>query len=70
MFLLRIIGAVTVMALVLSFAMVNNDLWFHLAAKVRLAYLLALVTLGAVSYFGALWLFGIRPKDYMKRVAN
>ncbi|HEY8084656.1 MAG TPA: murein biosynthesis integral membrane protein MurJ [Methylophilaceae bacterium] len=66
-FLLRVGGASIVMALVLNFAMVSNDLWFHLAAKTRLLYLLALVAVGAASYFAALLLFGIRVKHYVKR---
>lgn len=69
-FLLRVMAAVAVMALVLHYAMISNDFWFHLAAKKRLIYLLGLVGIGAASYFSALWLFGINPRDYSKRVQH
>jgi len=67
-FLLRILAGVSVMALVLHFAMVSNELWFHISSRTRLLYLLGLVFVGAASYFATLWLFGIRARDYSKRV--
>jgi putative peptidoglycan lipid II flippase len=70
MFLLKVILAVLTMALVLRFAMISNDFWLHISAKLRLIYLLGLVALGAVSYFASLWLLGFRPKDYMRRTVS
>jgi putative peptidoglycan lipid II flippase len=67
-FLLRVVGAALVMALVLNYAMVSDDFWFHLSSKTRLIYLLGLVAVGGASYFAALWVFGIRARDYSKRV--
>jgi putative peptidoglycan lipid II flippase len=66
-FLLKIIAAVMVMALVLRFAMMSDDFWLHLSARLRLIYLPGLVALGATSYFATLWLLGFRAKDYMRR---
>ncbi|MFM9912730.1 MAG: murein biosynthesis integral membrane protein MurJ [Methylophilaceae bacterium] len=66
-FLFKVITAVLVMALVLHFAMVNDAFWLALDAKRRIAYLLGLVSLGAASYFAALWLLGFRPKDFVRR---
>ena len=66
-FLFKVALASLLMALVLRFAMVNDDFWLHIGAKLRLIYLLGLVGLGAFSYFAALWCLGFRPQDYMRR---
>jgi hypothetical protein len=36
---------------------------------VRAARLLAVVLLGVATYFGVLWLCGVRAREFVKRVA-
>lgn len=69
-FLLKLSLALTVMALVLYFAMGDTREWltFHLIK--RLVYITGLVALGGVSYFATLMLLGFRPSDYMRRVKS
>lgn len=66
-FLLKVAAAVAFMSLILHFAMMSDDFWLHIGAKLRIIYLCGLVALGALSYFAALWVFGFRPKDFVRR---
>jgi putative peptidoglycan lipid II flippase len=68
-FMFKLLVAVSVMGSVLYFAMGDNQHWMHLKLLAKLTSVTLLVGLGAVSYFASLWLMGIRPKDFMRRVA-
>lgn len=68
-FMGKLLVAVSVMGGVLYIAMGDNQHWMHLKLLAKLTSVTLLVGLGAVSYFAALWLMGIRPKDFMRRVA-
>lgn len=69
LFLLKVATAVGVMSLALYFAMGGNDAWLHIAARWRLAWLLALVGVGVATYFSALWVLGFRAQHFVRRAA-
>ena len=62
--------ALSVMGVVLYFAMGDTSAWLKFGLMKRLIYISGLVTLGGVSYFVTLLLLGFRPSDYMRRVKN
>jgi len=66
-FLFKLGLAVAAMALALGFAMGSSDVWLHYRLASKLTHLSTLILLGAVTYFGVLWLLGIRIKDFMHR---
>ena len=66
-FIFKITLAVVLMALVLRYAMISDDYWLNLAARMRLIWLLGLVALGAAAYFASLWLLGFRARDFSRR---
>lgn len=67
MFFARMTLAVIAMAAALYTAMGSSEAWLHYRALTKFSYLSALVALGAGVYFMALWLLGIRIKDFMRR---
>lgn len=67
-FLFKLIIALTVMAVLLYFAMGEVSAWLQFGILKRLGYLTGLVILGGLSYFATLFLLGFRPRDYMRRV--
>ncbi|MBU3736550.1 MAG: murein biosynthesis integral membrane protein MurJ [Methylobacterium sp.] len=69
-FLARLMVAVTLMALVLWFGMGSQQAWLEYAALEKLWRLAALVTAGALSYFGMLWMLGFRLRDFSRRAAE
>lgn len=69
LFLFKLGLAVTTMALVLFFAMGASEDWLRYGVLSRLLHLTGLVLLGGITYFGALWLLGIRIKDFIRRTA-
>ncbi|MCB5186263.1 murein biosynthesis integral membrane protein MurJ [Methylobacillus gramineus] len=70
LFLLRLLFAVAVMAIALWWAAGDSSLWMHYHLLAKLSHLAGLVVLGAVVYFGSLWLLGLRMRDFMKRSAT
>jgi putative peptidoglycan lipid II flippase len=70
LFLLKLLIAVTVMALVLHVAATWSGDWLAMATLTRMSHLAGIVVLGMSVYFAALGLLGFRPKDFMKRVAK
>jgi putative peptidoglycan lipid II flippase len=66
---MQLLCALAVMGAVLWVTMGASDTWLSGGALSRALRLTAVVLLGAASYFAALWLFGVRPKDFLKRVA-
>jgi putative peptidoglycan lipid II flippase len=69
-FLLKLSVALSVMALVLYYAMGDSQAWLAFGLLKRLLYLGGLVALGGASYFVTLMLLGFRPRDYIRRVKN
>jgi putative peptidoglycan lipid II flippase len=67
-FALQIGAALSVMGLALWFASGPADAWVTRPLWARAASLAGLVLLGALSYFVTLWLTGVRPRDFAKRV--
>lgn len=68
LFMFKLLLAVTTMALVLYVAAGASEVWLQYRAMQKLLHLAGLVLLGAATYFGVLWLLGIRIKDFMRRV--
>ena len=65
-FLLKVACAAVVMAVVLVFAAGPAEWWMDADWRVRAAALTGLVALGAVVYFGALWMLGFRTRDFVR----
>ena len=66
-FLMKLLTAVTAMALTVLYAAGPESVWLDYALVAKLTHLAALIALGAAVYFAALWLMGIRIKDFMHR---
>ncbi len=66
-FTLKLVLAVSVMALVLMLLAGSNEAWLHYPAREKLVRLLVLVVAGASTYFATLWLLGFRAADFVKR---
>jgi putative peptidoglycan lipid II flippase len=67
-FALQTAAALAVMGVVLWLAMGPVDAWLTGSAWQRALRLTLVVLIGAASYFAALWLAGVRPRDFVKRV--
>lgn len=67
-FLLKLFAALSIMAVVLYFAMGDTSAWLNFGLMKRLLYISGLVALGGASYFVTLMLLGFRPRDYIRRV--
>lgn len=66
-FLVKLLFAVTAMALSIYFSAGDESAWLDYKLGAKLSHLTALIALGAGVYFAALWLMGIRIKDFMHR---
>lgn len=66
-FFVKVLIALIVMAIVLWFTMGSTTLWLENSSVERIIRLTWVVMLGATSYFIALWLLGIRLKDFSRR---
>jgi len=69
-FLLKLSIALSVMALVLYYAMGDSQAWLAFSLFKRLAYISGLVLSGGASYFATLMLLGFKPRDYIRRVTH
>ncbi len=67
LFLAKLLFAVTAMAFALYFAAGPDVLWLNYKVVPKLLHLLGLLALGSGVYFSALYLMGIRVKDFMRR---
>ncbi len=65
-FAVKVAGAVGAMALAVAFAMGPAEWWIGADWRLRAPALAGLVTLGAAVYFGALWAFGFRARDFLR----
>lgn len=68
-FLARLMVALLAMSLFLWFAMGEEARWLGYRASERILHLTALVTGGAGLYFLALWLLGLRLRDFRRSAA-
>ena len=64
---MQLLGALALMGIVLWIASGASESWLYGGALIRALRLTGVVLLGAGSYFAALWLFGLRPRDFIKR---
>ena len=55
------------MAITLRFASGSDGLWLSYQLLPKMLHLLGLLILGSGVYFAALWLMGLRVKDFMRR---
>lgn len=69
MFMLKLLIAVTVMALALFFLAGSSAWWMTAGAVTRAAALGALILSGSAIYFAGLLLLGFRPSDFSRRTA-
>jgi putative peptidoglycan lipid II flippase len=68
-FIVKVTLAVGAMSLALYLAAGNETFWMHSRFHLRVAYLTGLVMLGASVYFLALWMSGIRPRQFSRKAA-
>ncbi len=66
-FMGKLIVAVIAMALALHYAAGSDATWLAYKLMPKLIHLTGLLVLGSATYFLALWLMGIRVKDFMHR---
>jgi putative peptidoglycan lipid II flippase len=67
LFMGKLLVAVIAMAVALHFAAGSDATWLAYKITPKLLHLLGLLVLGSATYFAALWLMGIRIKDFMHR---
>lgn len=66
-FLVKLIVAVLLMALVLYYVAGSNESWLNYSLLPKLMHLVLLLVAGSATYFAALYLMGIRIKDFMRK---
>jgi putative peptidoglycan lipid II flippase len=67
LFMAKLAVAVIAMALALHYAAGSDATWLTYKLMPKLIHLSGLLVLGSATYFLALWLMGIRIKDFMHR---
>ena len=67
MFMSKLAVAVIAMAIALHFAAGSDATWLGYKLLPKIMHLLGLLVLGSAVYFLALWLMGIRAKDFIRR---
>ena len=67
-FIIKLIIAVTIMGLAIYFAAGDEQLWLDYKLIEKMLRLVGLLLLGVVTYFGVLWIVGIRVQDFMRRI--
>jgi putative peptidoglycan lipid II flippase len=65
-FLVRVAAAVVLMTIALRFTMGPEAWWTGADWRLRTGALAALVALGALVYFAALWALGFRARDFLR----
>ena len=66
-FLAKVAVALLVMSAVLWWAMGEEKVWLTATVWWRIGWLSMLVALGVATYFGSLWLLGLRMRDFAKK---
>ena len=67
LFMSKLAIAVIAMAVALHFAAGSDAIWLGYKLLPKMMHLLGLLVLGSTVYFLALWLMGIRAKDFIRR---
>lgn len=67
LFMSKLAIAVIAMAVALHFAAGSDAIWLGYKLLPKMMHLLGLLMLGSTVYFLALWLMGIRAKDFIRR---
>ena len=66
-FLIKVLIALCAMAAVLWLMSGPSEEWLRVGAAARAARLAQIITLGAATYLGTLFICGFRPRDFVKR---
>ena len=69
-FSLKIATAIAVMGICLWYAAGDSEAWLTMSPFSKALRLTGIVALGGAAYFGALWLLGFRPRDFVRRGAE
>ena len=69
-FILKLVVAVSVMAVAIWFAAGSTPLWLSWNASQRVLQLMLIVVGGTVLYFGVLWMLGFTLRDFSQRAAE
>jgi putative peptidoglycan lipid II flippase len=69
LFAFKIVLAIVAMSACLWFAAGGDEVWLNATGLVKVMRLVGVVLLGAATYFGALWVLGFRPRDFIQRAA-
>ncbi|MDR2207808.1 MAG: murein biosynthesis integral membrane protein MurJ [Azoarcus sp.] len=69
-FAFRLFAALAVMGAVLWFVTGTTETWLAPGGASRVLHLSGIVVAGAVSYFGALFALGLRPRDFRRRAVQ
>lgn len=69
LFMIKLAVAVVAMAVALHYAAGPDAVWLAYKLLPKLTHLLGLLVLGSAVYFVALWLMGIRIKDFIHRTS-
>ena len=69
-FVVKIAAAIAVMGICLWFAAGGPEAWLTVSPAAKVARLTGVVAFGGAAYFGALWLLGFRPGDFVRRGAD
>ncbi|HEX6004670.1 MAG TPA: murein biosynthesis integral membrane protein MurJ [Burkholderiales bacterium] len=67
LFLIKVLIALCAMAAVLWLMSGPSEEWLRVGAAARAARLAQIITLGAATYLGTLFICGFRPRDFVKR---
>jgi len=66
-FMVKLATAVLLMALVLYYVAGSHETWLNYSLLPKLMHLVLLLAVGSATYFAALYLMGIRIKDFMRK---
>jgi putative peptidoglycan lipid II flippase len=69
-FWLKLLVALAAMAGVLWFGVSADAVWIERSGLARVSWLAGAVVAGALTYFGALFALGFRPRDFRRRAAS
>ena len=69
-FALQVAAAIAMMAVCVWFMAGPAEFWLHAAARLKVARLIGVIIAGAAVYFGALWVLGLRLRDFVRRGAE
>lgn len=65
-FSLKLLTALTIMGIVLTFSLGRIDTWFIAPLGQRIIRLTSLIAIGGAAYFSTLWILGFRIRDFSR----